>query len=67
MPRLKLDVIVLIVALVAVLGLVRGHGLWGWALGLAAAVLGGAVMALLGRRFQWIHGHPRKGGRPGRG
>lgn len=67
MPRLRLDVIVLIVALLTVLGLARGQGLWGWALGLAAAVLAGVVMALLGRRFQWIHGRPRKGGRPGHG
>jgi hypothetical protein len=66
MPRLRLDLIVLIVPLVAVLGLARGHGLWGWGLGLVAAALGGAVVALLGRRFQWSHGHPRKRERPGR-
>ena len=67
MPRLKLDVIVLVLALVAVLGLAPGHGPWGWVLGLVGTVLVGAVMALLGRRFQWIHGQPRKAGRPGRG
>lgn len=59
MPRLRLDVLVLVIGVLAVLTFAPGHGAWGWVIGLVAALLGGVVMGLLGPRSPWIHGHPR--------
>jgi len=50
MPRMKADVVVLVVSVVLVLSLAPGHGLWGWALALVGAALVGAVFGIVGRR-----------------
>jgi hypothetical protein len=50
MPRVKPDVVVLVVLVVLVLSLAPGHGLWGWALAFLGAVLAGAVVGIVGRR-----------------
>jgi hypothetical protein len=50
MPRMKADVVVLVVSVVLVLSLAPGHGLWGWAQALVGAALVGAVFGIVGRR-----------------
>jgi O-antigen/teichoic acid export membrane protein len=64
MPRMKPDVVVLIVLVILVLRFVPGHGLWGWVLAVAGVVLVGVVMGIVGRRYPWIYGrrHSARGG-----
>ena len=58
LPRVKVDVIVLVFLLVTALTLAPGHGLWGWALALVAGVSVSVVVGIVGRRYPWIHGQP---------
>jgi len=65
LPRIKVDVIVLVVLVVTVVRLAPGHGLSGWALGLVAVMSVGVVVGVLGRRYPWIHGQRRSRTRRG--
>jgi O-antigen/teichoic acid export membrane protein len=60
LPRVKLDVIVLIVVVMVVLSFAPGHGAWGWAVALLGAMAAGAAMGLIGRRYPGIYGRRRR-------
>ena len=60
LPRIKLDVIVLVVLVLVVLSFAPGHGAQGWAVALLGAVAAGAAMGLVGRRYPWIYGRRRR-------
>ena len=60
MPRIRLDVIVLVVLVALVLSLAPGHGVLGWVLAFVGAVLAGAILGAFGRRYPWIYGQRRR-------
>jgi len=66
LPRVRVDVIVLVVLVITVLRFAAGHGLWGWVLALGAVLSVAVVVGILGRRYPWIHGQPRKPRQPRR-
>ena len=60
MPRVRLDVILLVVVVSLVLWLAPGHGVWGWVGAIGGAVLVGALLGAFGRRYAWIYGQRRR-------
>jgi hypothetical protein len=60
MPRVRVDVIVLVVLVALVLWLAPGHGLWGWACAVGGAVLVGMLVGALGRLYPRIYGQRRR-------
>jgi len=58
------DVLILGVTVVAILVLTPGHGAVGWLVAFGLAVLIGALIRLLGRRYPAIHGQRRRRMRP---
>jgi hypothetical protein len=58
--RVRVDGIVLVVLVALVLGLAPGHGALGWVLAVVGVLLAAVVVGLLGRRYPWIHGAPRR-------
>jgi hypothetical protein len=58
--RIRFDVIALVVLVALVLALAPGHGVLGWALAVVGAVLAGAVLGALGRRYPRIYGVRRR-------
>jgi O-antigen/teichoic acid export membrane protein len=60
LPRVKVDVIVLVVLVVAALTLAPRHGLWGWVLALVAVASVGVVVGIVGRRYPGISGQRRR-------
>ena len=60
LPRVKVDVVVMVVLVVTILGFAPGHGVSGWVLGLVAVISVGVAVGVLGRRYPWIHGQPRR-------
>ena len=60
MPRVRVDVIVLVVLVALVLWLAPGHGVWGWVAAIGGAVLVGALAGAFGLRYPWIYGQRRR-------
>jgi O-antigen/teichoic acid export membrane protein len=60
MRWIRVDVLVLLILVVLVLNIAPGHGVWGWVLAAAGAVLAGAVLGAFGRRYPWIYGRRRR-------
>lgn len=60
---MRIDVLVLIVAVVVFVAVVPGHGVWGYILAFVAIALLAAIVGLLGRRYPQIYGKrpPRRG------
>jgi hypothetical protein len=58
--RIRFDVIALVVVVALVLALAPGHGVLGWVLAVVGAMLIGAVLGALGRRYPWIYGVRRR-------
>ena len=60
MPRVRVDVIVLVVLVALVLWLAPGHGVWGWVGAVGGGVLIGVVVGAFGRSHPWIYGQRRR-------
>jgi hypothetical protein len=60
MSRLRLDVIALLIVVLVALRLGHGRSGWGCALIFFGALLAGAAVGLLGRRYPWIYGRPKR-------
>jgi hypothetical protein len=54
--RFRIDALLLVVAVVALISLSPGHGVWGYLIGFLAVALLGAVVGLLGRKYPQIYG-----------
>jgi hypothetical protein len=61
--RLRIDALLLIVAVVLAIAVVPGQGIWGYAIGFVAVALLGAAVGLLGRKYPQIYGQ-RPAGEP---
>jgi energy-coupling factor transporter transmembrane protein EcfT len=53
---LRIDAFLLVVAVVAVIAVAPGHGVWGYVIGFVAAALLGAAAGLPGREYPQIYG-----------
>jgi hypothetical protein len=62
--RVRLDAPLLVAAVVALIALAPGHGVWGYVIGFLTVALLGAAVGLAGRKYpQMIYGQrPRSGG-----
>lgn len=58
--RLRIDVLVLIAAVIAMLALAPGHGVWGYVIGFLTLALVGGAAGLIGRKYPQVYGQPRQ-------
>jgi hydrogenase/urease accessory protein HupE len=54
--RLRIDALLLIVAVVVAIAVAPGLGVWGYVIGFVAVALLGAAVGLLGRKYPQIYG-----------
>jgi hydrogenase/urease accessory protein HupE len=52
---LRIDALLLVVAVVAVIAVAPGHGVWGYVIGFVTIALLGAAVGLLGRKYPQIY------------